>query len=89
MHCDLPIAISAIDAGRVIPLQVWWRFALAIGALVVVVCFCRWIVRVNRVLLLLLILVGGSSLFLGWLRNRDEPRLLTPLMDRLSLYFPS
>ena len=72
-----------------IPSQVWWRFALAIGALVLGVCFCRWVVRVNRVLLLLLILVCGSSLFLGWLRNRDEPKVLTPLMDRLSLYFPN
>lgn len=92
MHLQYQVAISTVLEIRTLPAGLWGRLCmlcLAGGALILAVNLCRAVARINRVVLAIVVLTGCSSLLFSWVHNRNEPRVLTALLDQVSLLFPA
>lgn len=79
----MTIAVTALEAAQALPASHWRGIALAAGALVLAVCLGRQAARVNRMILATAGFVALSTLCLTWLQERNEPRLLSPVFDRV------
>ena len=66
----------------------WTRIGFIAG-FVVVVFILRRVLKMNKLIAGIIFVVGGSILFFSWIYNRNEPKFLTPLVDRLAPFFPS
>ena len=88
MHLPFQLAISAIVEVRTLPPGFWGRLCtlcLAGGVLVLIVNLCRAVVRTKKIVLAIVVFGSCSSLLFSWVHNRNEPRVLTPFIDRVSL----
>lgn len=67
----------------------WAKIALLVLAILVVALIVRALLRVNKWLALAAILLVGSIYMLNMLYTRSEPTWLTPMFDKLALFFPT
>jgi len=74
---------------KTLPPAVWLKIFIAVASLVIGVFVFRKIMRMNKVIAGVIVFVVGTVVFFSWVYNRNEPKFLTPLMDRLAPFFPS
>jgi uncharacterized membrane protein YqjE len=85
----LLFAVTAIEKMKTLPPAVWLKIIIAIAALVIAVFVFRKVMRMNKVIAGVVVFVVCTVVFFSWIYNRNEPKFLTPLMDRLAPFFPS
>ena len=85
----LLFAVTAVEKMKTLPPGVWVKIGIAIAALLVAVFVLRKVMRMNKVIAGVVVFVVCSVVFFSWVYNRNEPKFLTPLMDRLAPFFPS
>jgi glucan phosphoethanolaminetransferase (alkaline phosphatase superfamily) len=85
----LLFAVTAVEKMKTLPPAVWLKIAIAIASLVIAVFVFRKIMRMNKVIAGVVVFVVFTVFFFSWVYNRNEPKFLTPLMDRLAPFFPS
>jgi glucan phosphoethanolaminetransferase (alkaline phosphatase superfamily) len=85
----LLFAVTAVEKMKTLPPGVWVKIGIAIAALLVAVFVLRKVMRMNKVIAGVVVFVVCSVIFFSWVYNRNEPKFLTPLMDRLAPFFPS
>ena len=85
----LLFAVTAVEKMKTLPPAVWLKIIIAIAVLVIGVFVFRKIMRMNKVIAGVIVFVVGTVVFFSWVYNRNEPKFLTPLMDRLAPFFPS
>jgi glucan phosphoethanolaminetransferase (alkaline phosphatase superfamily) len=85
----LLFAVTALEKIKTLPPGVWVKIGIAIAALLVAVFVLRKVMRMNKVIAGVVVFVVCSVVFFSWVYNRNEPKFLTPLMDRLAPFFPS
>jgi hypothetical protein len=85
----LLFAVTAIEKMKTLPPAVWLKIIIAIAALVIGVFVFRKVMRMNKVIAGVVIFVVCTVVFFSWIYNRNEPKFMTPLMDRLAPFFPS
>ncbi|QYM79092.1 hypothetical protein K0B96_00315 [Horticoccus luteus] len=83
------LAVTALERLHKIPPQFWLKAAMAVAVVVAAVFVLRKLARLNKVVLgvgvfVVLVIIGFS-----WIYNRNEPRFLTPLMNKIAPFFPS
>ena len=83
------LAASALNTVQQVPPATWAKIAIGLGVLVVAVFVLRAIIRLNKFVLGFALLVCLSLLFFSWVYLRNEPRLLTPAVEKIAPYFPS
>jgi hypothetical protein len=85
----LLFAVSAVDKLRQVPLKNLAIFVLVIVALIVAIFLIRKAAGMNRIFL---VLIGGTImavLLMTWTYQRNEPKFLSPLVDKIAPFFPS
>jgi hypothetical protein len=82
-------AVTAIEKAKALPPAVWLKIGIAIAAVVIAVFVFRKVMRMNKVIAGIVVFVVCSVVFFSWVYNRNEPKFLTPLMDRIAPFFPS
>jgi hypothetical protein len=82
-------AVTAIDKMKTLPPAVWLKIGIAIAAVVIAVFVFRKVMRMNKVIAGVVVFVVCTVVFFSWVYNRNEPKFLTPLMDRIAPFFPS
>lgn len=85
----LPLAASALDTAKTIPPATWLKLGIGIAAFVIAVLVLRKIAQMNKVLLGVVVFVVVSIFFFSWVYNRNEPKWMTPLVDKIAPFFPS
>jgi len=83
------LAATALDSAKHLPPSVWLKVGIVIAAIIVVVFILRKIAGMNKIVLGVVVFVSCSILFFSWVYNRNEPKFLTPLIDRLAPFLPS
>ncbi len=85
----LLLAQSALDKVKTLPPGVWLKIGGVILAFVLVVWLFRRVVKMNKIIASIIVLVTTSILFFSWVYNRNEPKFLTPLVDHIAPFFPT
>jgi glucan phosphoethanolaminetransferase (alkaline phosphatase superfamily) len=85
----LLFAVTAVEKMKTLPPVVWLKIIIAIAAVVIAVFVFRKVMRMNKIIAGVIVFVVCTVVFFSWVYNRNEPKFLTPLMDRLAPFFPS
>lgn len=85
----LLIAASALEKMQTLKPEVWLKIGIAVVAFVAVILIFRRVVRMNKVVAGVVVFVVGTVVFFSWVYNRNEPKFLTPIVDKIAPFFPS
>ena len=85
----LPFADSAFDKLKTLPPAVWLKIGIAIAAVVVVVFVFRKVMKVNKIIAAIVVFVVTTVVFFSWVYNRNEPKFMTPIVEKIAPFFPS
>ncbi len=83
------LATSALDSVQKIPPATWLKLGIGIAALVAAVFILQKIAKMNKILLGVGVFVVGTIFFFSWVYNRNEPRWMTPIVEKIAPFFPS
>lgn len=81
--------LSANQFTSKLPESDWLRFGILLLALLALLQVMRLVSRINRTFLLVVFGMGMFMLFSTWVRHRNEPTFLTPVVDAVAPYFPT
>ena len=82
-------ASSALDTLKTLPTDTWLKIGIAIAALIIAVVVLRKVAGMNKVIMGVVVFVVVTVVFFSWVYNRNEPKFLTPLVEKLAPFFPS
>jgi uncharacterized membrane protein YqjE len=85
----LPLAVTALEKAQSLKPEVWLKVGIAIAAFVLVVFLFRRIMRVNKIIAGVIIFVVFTVVFFSWVYNRNEPKFLTPIVEKIAPFFPT
>lgn len=85
----LLLAASALDTLQQLPPKVWMKIGIGIAVFVVGFILIQRVAKMNKVVLGVIVFVVGTIVFFSWVYNRNEPKFLTPIVDRIAPFFPS
>lgn len=80
---------STLDKLKQVPPQFWWKLAIAIAALVVVVLVLQKVAGMNKMVLAIIAFVVVTIIGFNWIYERNEPAFLTPIVDKIAGFFPA
>ncbi|HWA24887.1 MAG TPA: hypothetical protein VG734_04360 [Lacunisphaera sp.] len=83
------LAVSAMERMKTLPPSVWVKVGIGVAIFVAVIFLFRRIMRMNKIIAGIIVFVGGSVVFFSWVYNRNEPKFLTPLVEKIAPFFPS
>ncbi|MEZ5414089.1 MAG: hypothetical protein R3F03_07225 [Opitutaceae bacterium] len=83
------LIFAALEKLRQIPLQFWINLGLCALALIMVVRFWRALREINSFMPWLATMIAAAMILSYWTYNRNEPRFLTPFVDKLTLVLPT
>jgi hypothetical protein len=85
----IPLAVTALEAMRAMPVKSWMIIGTVILIIVIAFVVIPKIFKMNKIILGVIILVAGSIMFFSWVKQRNEPKILTPFIDMLAPFFDS
>ncbi len=85
----LLFAVSALEKAQSIPPATWLKLGIAIAALVAVVFILRTVAKMNKIVLGVAVFVVVSIFFFSWVYNRNDPKWMTPIVEKIAPFFPS
>ena len=74
---------------QAVPVKVWGNIALFILILIGAIIVIRKAAEMNKVLLSVIIFVVLSVVGFNWIYARNEPKFLTPIIEKIAVFFPS
>lgn len=83
------LAVTAIEKMKTLKPEVWLKIGIVIVGFLLAVLLFRRIMRMNKIIAGVLVFVGLSVLFFSWVYNRNEPRFMTPIIEKVAPFFPS
>ncbi|MDX2185793.1 MAG: hypothetical protein SFV32_02575 [Opitutaceae bacterium] len=83
------LALTAAEKMSTTPVMVWVKFGAIILAVIIALIVVRKILSINRYLILVVFVVGGSILMINWAYHRTEPRFMTPIIDAIAPFLPT
>lgn len=85
----LLFAVTALEAMKELPKETWFKIGIVVAAIVVVVVVVPKVFKMNKIILGVIVFMVSSIVFFSWVSQRNEPKFLTPLLDRLAPFFSS
>ena len=85
----LLLAVSATEKMKTLPPAVWLKIGIAVAALIIAVLVFRKVMKMNKIIAGVIVFVVGTVVFFSWVYNRNEPKFLTPLVEKIAPFFPS
>ncbi len=83
------LATSALEKAQSIPPATWLKLGLVVAAIIAVVVVLRAVAKMNKILLGVGVFVVVSIVFFSWVYNRNEPKWMSPVIDKIAPFFPS
>ncbi len=83
------LAVTAIEKLQTLKPEVWLKIGLAVAIFVAAIFLFRRIMRMNKIIAGIIIFVGSTVVFFSWVYNRNEPKFMTPIIEKIAPFFPS
>jgi hypothetical protein len=83
------LAVSTLEKLKKVPLDVWLKLGAGVLILVVAILILRKLANVNKFILVFVVLLTGTILGFNWIYERNEPKFLTPFIDKVAPFFPA
>ncbi len=78
-----------MDKLQKVPRDFWIKLAIAVGAVIVAVIILRNVLKINKYLLGAVAFIAMGLVWFNWIYHRNEPKFLTPLINRIAPFFPA
>jgi glucan phosphoethanolaminetransferase (alkaline phosphatase superfamily) len=85
----LLLAVTAVEKMQTLKPEVWLKIGIAVVAFVAVILILRRVMRMNKIIAGVIVFVVVTVVFFSWVYNRNEPKFMTPLVERIAPFFPS
>ena len=85
----LLLAVTALEKAQSLKPEVWLKICIAVVAFVAVVLIARRVMRMNKIVAGVVLFVVFTVVFFSWVYNRNEPKFLTPVVEKIAPFFPS
>lgn len=85
----LLLAVTALEQLKTLPPDVWLKIGIVIGGFIVAILVFRRVMKMNKIIAGVIVFVVCTVVFFSWVYNRNEPKFLTPLVNRIAPFFPS
>jgi MFS superfamily sulfate permease-like transporter len=82
-------AVSVLEKIRHLPRKNLINLGLGILVLLIVVLVVKQARKINKYVLLAIVVVTIAVLGFNWVYQRNEPKFLTPVIDMIAPFFPS
>jgi len=95
MRCPYLLFAAAEAAGTTlerlekIPRAFWIKVGLAVLAVIAAVLVFRAVLKINKFVLGGVAFIAAGLIWFNWIYHRNEPKFLTPLMNRIAPFFPA
>jgi hypothetical protein len=95
---DLFLAVASAPAAgpettleklQKIPPAFWLKVGTAVAAVIVVFIVLRSVLKINKFVLGGATFIACGLIWFNWIYHRNEPKFLTPLVDRIAPFFPA
>jgi glucan phosphoethanolaminetransferase (alkaline phosphatase superfamily) len=85
----LLFAVTAMEKLKTMPPDFWLKVGIGVVAVIVAIFVFRRVMKMNKIIASIIVFVAVSIVFFSWVYNRNEPKFLTPLVERIAPFFPS
>lgn len=85
----LLLAVTALEKIKTLPPAIWMKIAIAIAAFVLTIFLFRRVMKMNKIIAAVIVFVVCTVVFFSWVYNRNEPKFMTPLVEKVAPFFPS
>jgi MFS superfamily sulfate permease-like transporter len=85
----LLLAESAVDKMKTLPPDVWLKIGITVAAILIAIFVLRHVLKMNKIIAGIVVMVVCSVVFFSWVYNRNEPKFLTPIVEKIAPFFPS
>lgn len=85
----LLLAVTALEKIKTLPPAIWMKIAIAIAAFVLTIFLFRRVMKMNKIIASVVVFVVVTVVFFSWVYNRNEPKFMTPLVEKIAPFFPS
>ncbi len=85
----LLFAVSALEKVANVPGKIWLNLGIALLIFMGVVYVAKQAAQVNKIWLAIIVFVVLTLVGFHWIYSRNEPKFLTPLVDKIAPFFPS
>jgi glucan phosphoethanolaminetransferase (alkaline phosphatase superfamily) len=85
----LLFAVTALEKLQTLKPDVWLKIGVAVGGFIVAILLWRRIMKMNKIIAGVIVFVVVTVVFFSWVYNRNEPKFMTPLVERIAPFFPS
>jgi len=82
-------AVSAVDKMKTLPPDTWLKIGVTIAVIVIAILVMRHVLKMNKIIASIVLFVVFSVVFFSWVYNRNEPKFMTPIVERIAPFFPS
>ncbi|RXK54417.1 hypothetical protein ESB00_00525 [Oleiharenicola lentus] len=82
-------AVTAIEKLQSLKPDVWMKIGIVVGSFILAILLWRRIMKMNKIVAGVVVFVVVTVVFFSWVYNRNEPRFLTPLVNKIAPFFPS
>ena len=82
-------AATTIEKLNAVPRQTWLNIGLGVLIFIAAFMVLRVVARMNKIILCIVVGVVLSMVGFNWIYSRNEPKFLTPVVDKIAPFFPS
>jgi hypothetical protein len=82
-------AVTAVEKLKTLPPDLWLKIGIAVVGFVAVILVSRRILKMNKVIGGVVVFVVLTVVFFSWVYNRNEPKFMTPIIEKIAPFFPS
>ena len=83
------LAESAVAKMKTLPPDVWLKIGIVIFGVIAAVLIFRQVMKVNKIVASVVMFVVVTIVFFSWVYNRNEPKFMTPFVDKIAPFFPT
>ncbi len=85
----LLFAVTALEKLKELKPDVWLKIGIALGVFIVAILLIRRVMRMNKIIAGVIVFVVVTVVFFSWVYNRNEPKFMTPIVEKVAPFFPS
>jgi len=85
----LLLAVTAVEKLKTLPPDIWLKIGIGVAVFIAAIFLFRRIMKMNKIIGGIIVFVVGTVVFFSWVYNRNEPKFLTPIVEKIAPFFPS
>ena len=85
----LLLAVTALEKLKTLPPDVWLKIGIGVAVFVAAIFLFKKVMKMNKIIGGIIAFVVCTVVFFSWVYNRNEPKFLTPIVEKIAPFFPS